>query len=109
MARILKSKFFHFQAQHQLAYPIEARHGHDYEIEVTFENENFRDIESIWRNFLEPHLHGRFLNETVEVPTGENLTRWIFDQLQLQMGPHLKRVQMRETLKNHFACEVQLG
>src|SRR3954452_18448931 len=102
---------FTFEAAHRLPYvPDDHKcsrlHGHSYRIEVRVSgpvgNEtgwvlDFADLKAAWRP-LHDALDHRYLNDVpgLENPTSENLARWIWERLALNLDG-LNEVVVRET------------
>ena len=104
-------KEFTFEAAHRLPYVPEDHkcsrlHGHSYRVEVRVSgpvgNEtgwvvDFADLKAAWKALHEALDH-RYLNEIpgLENPTSENLARWIWERLALNIDG-LSEVVVRET------------
>lgn len=87
-------KQFTFDVAHQLPdWP--GLHGHSYTAEVWFEGpatDGYVVPESLLSNTVEAvrkQLDHRYLNDLIDLPTSENIARWIWDQLAPQ-GPLIK-------------------
>lgn len=108
MTRISKS--FKFSAAHRLltlpaSHKCHRLHGHSYRVDVELVGDvdargfvvDFADIEVAWAP-LHAMLDHHFLNEIegLEVPTAENLSRWVFDGL-VDSLPLLARVRIWES------------
>lgn len=84
-------------------------HGHSYRVEVEFSgtelNEigmlaDFTDLKAVLNEFLPDHV---YLNEVMPFSTtAENISRWIFEQLQQRKLP-VSAVTLWET--EHNACK----
>ncbi len=64
---------------------------------------SFGDIKAIYKNYLEPHLDHRYLNETLPYmnTTAENMVYWIFQTMSQELsderGLRLEYVRLYET------------
>jgi 6-pyruvoyltetrahydropterin/6-carboxytetrahydropterin synthase len=101
---------FTFEAAHRLPHVPEGHkcarlHGHSYRVELHVHGAvgpytgwvmDFADLKDAFRPLRE-QLDHYYLNEVdgLENPTSENLARWIWDRLQLQLT--LSAVVVRET------------
>ena len=86
-------------------------HGHTYHLQIAvsgFLDErgmtyDFGDIKAIYKNYLEPHLDHRYLNETLPYmnTTAENMVYWIFQTMNQELpderGLRLEYVRLYET------------
>ena len=70
--------------------------GHTYHLQIAvsgFLDErgmtyDFGDIKAIYKNYLEPHLDHRYLNETLPYmnTTAENMVYWIFQTMSQELS-----------------------
>ena len=102
------SKRFRFEAAHRLPRyegPCFHLHGHSYELHVTLEmpidpetgmTVDFFRLETAVREKVLDRLDHRSVNDTLENPTAENITLWIWEQLKSQF-PQLVEVKLYET------------
>lgn len=104
-------KQFNFEVAHQLPdWP--GVHGHSYTAEVWFEGpatDGYVVPESVLTCDLEKvrqQLDHRFLNELIELPTSENIARWIWDRLR-PCGPLVKVKVFRSSIG--FGVEFDLA
>jgi queuosine biosynthesis protein QueD len=105
-------KEFTFEAAHKVAcfanngHKCGRLHGHSYraQIEVSGDvNEqtgiliDFFELKEIWAEVAAPYLDHNYLNEVpgLEIPTAENITRWIFNNLKPRI-PLLSAVYLYE-------------
>lgn len=92
--RVLVSKEFTFDAAHHLFQyegKCKALHGHTYHLQIAvsgFLDErgmavDFGDLKHIYKEYLEPYLDHRYLNESLPYmnTTAENMVYWIFKQV----------------------------
>ena len=116
-------KEFTFEAAHRLPHvPDDHKcsrlHGHSYRIEVRVSGSvgtetgwvvDFADLKSAWRPLHEALDH-RYLNDIpgLENPTSENLARWVWERLALNLDG-LTEIVVRETCTSgcSFRGEVQ--
>ena len=108
------SKEFTFDAAHHLFHyegKCKSLHGHTYHLQIAvsgFLDErgmtyDFGDIKAIYKNYLEPHLDHRYLNETLPYmnTTAENMVYWIFQTMNQELpderGLRLEYVRLYET------------
>jgi len=120
MTKIRITKKFEFEAGHAL-YGYDGKckniHGHSYKLWVTVIGSpiedashvkngmviDFGDIKAIYKNYLEPHLDHRYLNETLPYmnTTAENMVYWIFQTMSQELpderGLRLEYVRLYET------------
>ncbi len=105
-------KVFTFEAAHLLpnvpdGHKCGRLHGHSYQVEVHLSGEtdpllgwvvDFSNIAFAWEAICHPVLDHHYLNEVdgLENPTSENLARWIWVRLSLNLQP-LDSVVVRET------------
>ena len=94
-------KRFTFEAAHQLSdYP--EIHGHSYSVEVRCVGDaadGYVIREEVMTAAVEQvraKLDHRMLNPIIEVPTSENIARWIWQRLK-PLVPQLSRLELRET------------
>lgn len=108
----------HFSAAHQLyGYPGHCGklHGHTWKIRVEVETEqidsigigiDFRKLKEITESVLEPLDH-HHINEIPpfdkENPTAENLSRFLYRQIQQQVPPQVRMVQVTVWESEHYA------
>ncbi|SDN21061.1 6-carboxytetrahydropterin synthase QueD [Alkalicoccus daliensis] len=92
--RVMVSKEFTFDAAHHL-HEYEGKcknlHGHTYTVVFGisgFVDEigimiDFGDIKEIWKEYIEPSLDHRYLNEMLPLmnTTAENMVVWIYEQM----------------------------
>jgi 6-pyruvoyltetrahydropterin/6-carboxytetrahydropterin synthase len=102
------SKRFRFEAAHRLPRyegPCYHLHGHSYELHVTLEMPVDRDtgmtvdffkLEAAVRERILDQLDHRNINDTLENPTAENITLWIWQQLKPEF-PQMAEVKLFET------------
>jgi 6-pyruvoyltetrahydropterin/6-carboxytetrahydropterin synthase len=95
---------FHFDAAHfiidEKGSPCEDPHGHTYKVRVIVEGPvradgmviDFRDIKKAFNEKIKPKLDHKDLNKVLKNPTAENIARWIYDQLNLEMNVASVRV-----------------
>ncbi len=103
--RVSFGRRYLFQSVHSLSGFREGRHGHHFFLEIQFLQDGLEFADSSYREFIEPKLHGRVLNDIIEPATGEKLAQWIFAELSRSpLGPHLLSVALQETEKNRFIC-----
>jgi 6-pyruvoyltetrahydropterin/6-carboxytetrahydropterin synthase len=105
-------KEFTFEAAHRLpGVPPDHRcarlHGHSYRVTIHVSGEvdpasgmvmDFADIKTAFKPIIDEQLDHYYLNDVpgLENPTSENLTRWIWQRLNLIL-PQLSAVEVRET------------
>lgn len=103
---------FEFAASHFLTKyhgKCENLHGHNYKIIVTIEGEvkedgmvmDFKIIKQKVNEKVLDKLDHTHLNDTMENPSAENLSVWIWDQLKAELP--LKKIAIYET--NDYCCE----
>jgi len=102
------SKRFRFEAAHRLPRyegPCYHLHGHSYELHVTLEmpvdpetgmTVDFFRLEAAVRERILERLDHRNINDTLENPTAENITLWIWQQLKPEF-PQMEEVKLFET------------
>jgi 6-pyruvoyltetrahydropterin/6-carboxytetrahydropterin synthase len=102
------SKRFRFEAAHRLPRyegPCYHLHGHSYELHVTLEmpidpntgmTVDFFRLEALVREKVLDRLDHRNINDTLENPTAENITLWIWEQLKSQLS-QLVEIKLYET------------
>ncbi|HEV8375180.1 MAG TPA: 6-carboxytetrahydropterin synthase QueD [Candidatus Polarisedimenticolia bacterium] len=102
------SKRFRFEAAHRLPRyegPCYHLHGHSYELHVTLEmpidpntgmTVDFFRLETLVREKVLDRLDHRNINDTLENPTAENITLWIWEQLKSQFS-QLVEIKLYET------------
>lgn len=81
---------FHFEAAHTLPqYPVV--HGHSYSVEIRCQGQAGdgyvmpeADFEAILME-VRGELDHRMLNDLIEVPTSENIARWLWARLQSRL------------------------
>ena len=112
--RTLVSKEFTFDAAHHLFHyegKCKSLHGHTYHLQIAvsgFLDErgmtyDFGDIKAIYKNYIEPHLDHRYLNETLPYmnTTAENMVYWIFQTMSQELPDErnlrLEYVRLYET------------
>lgn len=104
-------KIFSFSAAHRLPclpedHPCSRIHGHTFTVEVYLTGpvdpetgviQMFEDIKAVWAP-LNEQLDHHTLNDIpgLEVPTSENLARWIWEKLKPSL-PLLSKIVVRET------------
>ena len=106
--RVLVNKEFTFDAAHHLhAYEGKCKnlHGHTYKIVFAISGIprkdgivlDFDDIKSIWKDYIEPHLDHRYLNESLPPmnTTAENMVVWMYEQINnaLQKLPYTDQIE----------------
>ncbi len=102
---------FEFQAAHRLPnHPGKCRHvhGHSFHLDVSVDRPvdpatgmalEFADLKAVVLEHVVDRLDHTLLNDTVELPTTENMAVWIWNRL----APHLDglcEVALHETEKN---------
>ncbi len=108
----------HFSAAHQLhGYPGHCGrlHGHTWKIRVEVETEkidpigigiDFKKLKAITESVLEPLDH-HHINEVPpfdkENPTAENLSRYLYREIQRQVPPNVRMVQVTVWESEHYA------
>ncbi|NLL72986.1 MAG: 6-carboxytetrahydropterin synthase QueD [Clostridiales bacterium] len=108
-------RHFEFEASHSL--PEEGiygkcsnLHGHRYELEVEVEGQiqkegwvcNFTEIKQIVNDAIIEKFDHAHLNDFFEIPTVENMARYIFDELSKLFGENeyeLSKIRLYETSK----------
>jgi len=112
--RTLVSKEFTFDAAHHLFHyegKCKSLHGHTYHLQIAVSGflddkgmtYDFGDIKAIYKDYLEPHLDHRYLNETLPYmnTTAENMVYWIFQTMSQELpderGLRLEYVRLYET------------
>jgi len=78
------------------------QHGHTYILEVTISGRSDKDmlidfklLDSAIRRYVLKYLDHKNLNDVLEIPTAENLAKWIWRQLKGPCANEL-RVKLRE-------------
>lgn len=114
--RILVSKEFTFDAAHHL-HEYEGKcknlHGHTYRVVFGiswYTNEiglavDFGDIKTVWKNYVEPYLDHKYLNESLPHmnTTAENMVYWIFNKMQSGLVQHIPSdIVNKEVFKNEW-------
>lgn len=109
-------KKFSFDAAHKIATlndPKESQlHGHSYELLISLQGEvhangvvmDFTNTKTIVTNHIINKLDHSFLNDFIEIPTAENISIWIWENL-AELLP-LYEVQLWETSSN---CVIYRG
>lgn len=98
-------KEFYFDAAHFLREykgKCEQMHGHTYKLEVVIEGNvgktgmvlDFNELKKIVNSEIIEKLDHKNLNEIFEIPTAENIARWIFNRLKKKI--HLHSVKLWE-------------
>ena len=96
---------FHYEGK------CKSLHGHTYHLQIAvsgFLDErgmtyDFGDIKAIYKDYLEPHLDHRYLNETLPYmnTTAENMVYWIFQTMSQELpderGLRMEYVRLYET------------
>jgi 6-pyruvoyltetrahydropterin/6-carboxytetrahydropterin synthase len=110
-------KQFPFEAAHVLPHhpgKCARLHGHSYRLDVTVEGPlqssgpaagmvvDFDDLSSIVRANVIDELDHRYLNDSIENPTSENIVAWIWQRLESRL-PGLAELTLWETAD---ACAV---
>ncbi len=108
-------RHFEFEASHKL--PDEEiygkcrnLHGHRYELDIEVEGEikemgwvcNFSEIREIVNTTIIEQFDHAYLNEYFEIPTVENIARYVYEELSRQFDVkeyELTRVRLYETSK----------
>ena len=108
-------RHFEFEASHKL--PDEEiygkcrnLHGHRYELDIEVEGEikemgwvcNFSEIKEIVNTTIIEQFDHAYLNEYFEIPTVENIARYVYEELSRQFDVkeyELTRVRLYETSK----------
>ncbi len=98
---------FHFAAAHRLPRydgPCRRQHGHNYTFFVALEGEvdpasgmifDFGDLKKAVQEHALSRIDHRDLNEILENPTAENISRWIWEVLEPHL-PGLSEVRLHE-------------
>lgn len=58
---------------------------------------DFSELKSIIHDIVIEKMDHHYLNDFLEMPTAENMTRWVVEQLRERFGKHLIRVRIYET------------
>ncbi len=91
-------------------------HGHNYTLHVVVTGEvdpasgmiaDLAELDRVVRRLVVDRLDHRFINDEIpdfrdRVPTSENLCRWIWSALQLEVPGRLVRITLKETDTNSF-------
>ena len=96
---------FYFQAVHSLTKGshCENTHGHGYFLEITARELTPLELDKVYREKIEPHVHGRRLSKELEPSTGEHLVDWIHERLdETPLKKNILAVALQETRKNRF-------
>jgi 6-pyruvoyltetrahydropterin/6-carboxytetrahydropterin synthase len=80
----------------------EPSHGHDYVVRITMAGDvneegficDFRAVKRLFKRMIVKQLDGRNLDEMFEYPTAENLSEWIWNQLNPFLPLH--SIEVRE-------------
>lgn len=100
------TRVFTFDAAHRLEDYVgkcNNLHGHTYRLELTVRGTpdhrgivvDFGDLKQLFKEYYEPLLDHRFLNESLPMvnTTAENLAIWFFDYWEEQVRPRHPQVQ----------------
>jgi 6-pyruvoyltetrahydropterin/6-carboxytetrahydropterin synthase len=58
---------------------------------------DFKEMKKIVKEEVIDLLDHKYLNDVIEIPTAENMVRFIVEKLKKPFGPHLVRVRVYET------------
>lgn len=113
---MLLRREFRFEAAHttDTNAACQSLHGHSYRLRVGLEGQpdpatgymvDFDQVEAIVREQVLDRLDHGYLNDTLAVPTSENIAVWVWRQLEGRL-PGLAEVALWETVEN---CVVYRG
>ncbi len=83
-------------------------HGHTYKLQVCIEGHinndtgyilNFSEINKIVKDKIINKLDHKYLNEIIDTPSAENISKWIWDNL-INMLPQLSEIKLWESPSN---------
>lgn len=108
------TKYFEFESAHHLPnYEGKCHnlHGHSYKLEVSVEGPvdeqtgmvlDFGILSDVVKIKIIDRLDHNLLNSVLEVPTAENLIKWMHDELvdSLPQGITIKKIKLYETSKS---------
>lgn len=100
------TRIFQFDAAHKLEEYVgkcNNLHGHTYSLELTVRGQpdhrgivvDFGDLKAIFKEFYEPVLDHRYLNESLPMvnTTAENLAVWFFDYWEAHVRPRHPQIE----------------
>ena len=104
MGNLMWTRRYSFQSVHALNSGVlrERKHGHHYELEVSFEGRDIDGVDAVVKQLVLDRLHAR---EITVIPhsTGEALVNWIHERLaESTLGKSIRAVALQETRKNRF-------
>lgn len=111
-------KRFTFEAGHFIPnHPkCGTKHGHSWTLKVSIQGEikpngmivDFHDVKSIVQFHILERVDHKFLNDEFDfIPTCENITNWMWNQLEESLkatGVQLQRIKLCETFDNCISC-----
>ena len=107
MAMIVTHRF-QFEAGHRLPNhpgPCREPHGHSYKLHVSVQGEverksgmtiDFHDLDRVVQETVLRQLDHKDLNQLLENPTAEEISRWVWNQLREKL-PGLCEIRVEET------------
>jgi len=105
MAVSTTTRRYSFKSVHALHVGLhrERKHGHEYDLEVTFAGADTRAVDEQVEALILARVHGHELTGELEPATGEVLVDWIHAELlRSPLSVCVLAVALQETRKNRF-------
>ncbi|MBX3022287.1 MAG: hypothetical protein KF799_11495 [Bdellovibrionales bacterium] len=106
---VTTTRRYSFKSVHALHVGLhrERTHGHEYALEVSFENHSASAVDEAVESLVLKRLHGHELGGELDPATGEVLVEWIHRRLRNStVGLAIVGVALQETRKNRFVSSL---
>jgi 6-pyruvoyltetrahydropterin/6-carboxytetrahydropterin synthase len=91
-------------------------HGHTWKLEITVKGDNkekypsmlmdFSSLKRVINEIIIENLDHKLINDTIEIPTAENIGRWIREKLNGTFGVNLIKIRLWESEDSYYTWEA---